>query len=221
MGRGPPQAQFVTYELPESRVLGHAILSPPIGLNVGKEGCTEDWAVIAIDASKIDRTNFIGNAIDLGTHIPADTLKRMMYPDIRNPASFKYLDDRLLRLKGTITKSEMRHPTAIDHAGEPCLMVMKRGKATGLTVGRANGIRPYTRYYSNITGTSTEWAILPLDSDSGPFSDKGDSGAVIVDGLGRIGGLLTAGAGITDSTDITYASPIGFLLECRPMQNTQ
>ena len=47
---------------------------------------------------------------------------------------------------------------------------------------------------------------------SGSFSDRGDSGSVIVDGLGRIGGLLTSGTGVTPSSDITYATPISFLL---------
>lgn len=60
---------------------------------------------------------------------------------------------------------------------------------------------------------SQEWAILPFESKSGPFSDKGDSGSVIVDGLGRIGGLLTGGAGATPSSDITYAMPISFLIK--------
>jgi hypothetical protein len=58
-----------------------------------------------------------------------------------------------------------------------------------------------------------EWAILPYDNKSGPFSAPGDSGSVIVDGLGRMGGLLTGGAGIADSYDITYATPISFLMQ--------
>jgi len=53
-----------------------------------------------------------------------------------------------------------------------------------------------------------------LGSKSGAFTDRGDSGAVIVDRQGRIGSLLTSGAGITDSTEITYATPISFLLKC-------
>jgi len=39
----------------------------------------------------------------------------------------------------------------------------------------------------------------------------GDSGAVFVDGRGRIGDLLTGGAGVMHSLDITYATPISFL----------
>ncbi|OCH84906.1 hypothetical protein OBBRIDRAFT_815290 [Obba rivulosa] len=163
----------------ESRILGHVILSPPISVASSSEGYTEDWAVIEIDASKVDASNFNGNAIDLGTRIPADEFTRMMYPNPRNAHSFTYPDDRLLKIKGTIPDDEMRHPTALDQNAE----------------------------------TSKEWAILPFDSKSGPFSAKGDSGSVIVDGLGRIGGLLTSGAGATPFSDITYATPISFLLK--------
>jgi hypothetical protein len=199
----------------ESRVLGHLILSPPINVGVGSEGYTEDWAVIEIDTSKVDVSNFNGNAIDLGTHISADEFTRMMYPDPRNAHSFTYPSDRLLMLKGTIPDEEMRYPTALDQNNDPCLMVIKRGNTTGLTVGHANNIYSYARNYydGDKAETSKEWAILPFDSKSGAFSDRGDSGSVIVDGLGRIGGLLTGGAGATPSSDITYATPISFLLK--------
>ncbi|KAF8267033.1 hypothetical protein EI94DRAFT_1786628, partial [Lactarius quietus] len=58
----------------ESRVLGHVILSPPIST---RKGYTEDWAVIEIDTSKIDASNFEGNTIDLGTRISVPNLARM------------------------------------------------------------------------------------------------------------------------------------------------
>jgi hypothetical protein len=83
----------------DSRVLGHVVLSPPIGVGVD-EGYTEDWTVIEIDTSKVDTSNFNGNAIDLGTHIPVEDFILMMYPNPGNPQSFKYPPDRLLRLKG-------------------------------------------------------------------------------------------------------------------------
>lgn len=53
-----------------------------------------------------------------------------------------------------------------------------------------------------------EWAILPYDNDSGVFSALGDSGSVIVDGLGHYGGLLTGGAGVMALSNVTYATPI-------------
>ena len=103
-----------------------------------------------------------------------------------------------------------------DQNGDPCVIVLKRGRVTGLTVGRANNIRSYTRNYfdGNEPEVSKEWAILPFDNKSGPFSARGDSGSVIVDGGGRIGGLLTGGAGTTLSSDVTYATPIDFVLKC-------
>jgi hypothetical protein len=38
-----------------------------------------------------------------------------------------------------------------------------------------------------------------------------DSGSIIVDATGMFVALLTTGAGITDSTDITYGSPMYWL----------
>ncbi|KAJ3505234.1 hypothetical protein NLJ89_g7521 [Agrocybe chaxingu] len=112
----------------------------------------------------------------------------------------------------------MRRPTTLDENDRPCLMVLKRGNTTGLTVGRANNVFSYARYdYHNDdkAQVSKEWAILPFDSKSRAFSETGDSGSVIVDGLGRIGGLLTGGSSAKPSSDIniTYATPISFLLK--------
>ncbi|KAI6006447.1 hypothetical protein EDC04DRAFT_3123797 [Pisolithus marmoratus] len=196
----------------ENRVLGHVILSPPI--NVGSEGYTEDWAVIEIDASKIDASNFAGNAIDLGTRISVPEFTRKMYTNPQNAEFFIYPYDRLLRLNGTISDHEMRHPTSLDQNNVPCLLVIKRGGATSLTVGCANDVCSFVRHYHGPpVKTSKEWAILPFDSRSGAFSAEGDSGSVIVDGFGHIGGLITSGAGSTAGLDITYATPISFLLE--------
>jgi hypothetical protein len=133
----------------ESRILGHVILSPPINVGVGNssEDYTEDWAAVEIDASKIDASNFDGNTIDLGTHISPYDFTCMMYPNPRNSHCFEYPDNRLLRLGGAIPDEEMRCPTSFDQHNEPCLMVIKRGSATGLTIGRANNICSYVRYY--------------------------------------------------------------------------
>jgi hypothetical protein len=199
----------------QSRVLGHVIFSPPIVFGAGTEQYTQDVAVIDIDASKIDPSSFPGNVIDLGTKFPPDVLTAMMYPNPKNTHCFEYPGDRLLSLRGTITDNEMRRPTTYDQNSEPCIMVLKRGRTTGLTVGRANNIFSYTRNHpgDNDSGVSKEWAILPFDNESGAFSAKGDSGSAVVDGAGRIGGLLTGGAGTTDSSDVTYVTPISFVLK--------
>lgn len=82
---------------PESRILGHVILSPPVSCS---EGYTEDWAVIEIDASKVDASNFSGDAIDLGTRVPRYKFTLMMDPNYQNARSFMYPIDRLLSLNG-------------------------------------------------------------------------------------------------------------------------
>ncbi|EGO23607.1 hypothetical protein SERLADRAFT_416027 [Serpula lacrymans var. lacrymans S7.9] len=218
------EALYTFYDIVEkkwaseaSRILGHVVCSPPIRLGAGTadEMYTEDYAIIEVDGDKIDKLNFKGNVIDLGTEIPAREFTEKMYPNPRNRTSFKYPTDRLLRLWGTIPDEEMRRPTMLDQNEEQCLMVIKNGSASGVTIGRATGIMSYICEYFNDGNhyTSKEWTIIPCDTKSGVFSTPGDSGAVVVDGIGRVGGLLTGGAGTTDSSDITYATPISFLLK--------
>ncbi|KAH8981224.1 hypothetical protein EDB86DRAFT_447202 [Lactarius hatsudake] len=208
----------------ESRVLGHVIFSPPIAVGTAPEQYTRDVAVIEIDASKIDPSSFPGNAINLvSTKFPFEALISMMRPNPRNTHNFDYPRHHCLRLRGTITDNEMRRPTMYDRNNKPCIIVLKRGKTSGLTVGCANNVFSYARKYlgDNNIGISKEWAVLPFDAWTGgshdfsakDFSAKGDSGSVVVDGAGRIGGLITCGAGKTDSIDVTYVTPIGFILK--------
>ena len=204
----------VNWATEQSRILGHVVFSPPIVVGAGTEQYTQDVAVIEIDASKIP-SSFPGNAIDLGTKFSPADLMCMMRSNTRNTLGFKYPFGRLLSLQGTITDDEMRRPTKYDQNNDPCILVLKRGGTTGLTVGRANNVFSYVRNYfgDNVSGVSKEWAILPFDNKSGAFSGKGDSGAVVVDGAGRIGGLLTCGGGTADSYDLTYVTPISFVLK--------
>jgi len=201
----------------ENRILGYVVLSPPIGLGVGEEGFTEDWAVIKVDNSKIDSTNFVGNVIDLGTTIPIDEFTTWMFPHPANPSSFKYPGNRLLKFSGTISDGEMWKPSpkTLDHNNDPCIMVIKRGNASGLTVGCLNTIRSFTRVYfkDQPSQMSKEVAVLPRNSKSGAFSRPGDSGSAVVDGKGRLAGLLTGGAGVTEVSDCTYLTSIDFILK--------
>jgi len=198
----------------ESRILGHVIFSPPIVLSARPNEYTQDVAVIEIDTSKIDPGSFGGNVLDVGTKYSPGVLTAMMCPNPKNTHSFVFPYDRLLSLRGTIPDTEVRKPTMYDENDKSCIIVIKSARGTDVTVGRANNIFSYTRTHpGNITGVSKEWTILPFDKESGPFSDKGDSGAVVVDGRGRIGGLLTGGTGSTDTSDITYVTPISFVMK--------
>lgn len=202
---------------PESRVLGHVVLSPPLDFGVGSEGYTEDWAVIEVDPSKVNASNFSGNAVDLG-HRSHDSLFKFcqtIYPNSWATGPFHYPFDRLLRLNGTIPIEELRHPAAYDEHGETSLVLIKRGSTTGVTVGPANTLCSYVRHDcdAGTTKISKEWPVFQPDCRSGPFSEPGDSGSVLVDGRGRTAGLLTSGAGTASVFDITYFTPISFLLE--------
>jgi hypothetical protein len=55
------------WRLPRHRVLGHIVRSPPLTFGAGTEGFTEDYAVIELDSSKIEKT-FMGNVIDISTY---------------------------------------------------------------------------------------------------------------------------------------------------------
>ncbi|KAK0468809.1 hypothetical protein IW261DRAFT_1426123 [Armillaria novae-zelandiae] len=107
-----------------------------------------------------------------------------MYPN----TNFKYPNDRLLKLDNIINDEELRHPTMLDQNDERCLVAIKNVKTTGVM-----------SFYH----IPKQWAILPYDNKFGLFSAPGDSSSVIVDGCGRIGGLLTGGAGAADALDVT------------------
>lgn len=136
-----------------------------------------------------------------------------MYPRTNAGPGFKWPADRLLELRDIVPEELLRHPDMVDHDGEKCLYVIKRGLATLTTIGREIGLFSYAReYFSNQTHRdSVEVAILSYDNDSGPFSKVGDSGSIVVDGLGRFVALLTGGSGKTESSDITYGSPMFWL----------
>ncbi|KAG8729944.1 hypothetical protein FRC10_003284 [Ceratobasidium sp. 414] len=194
---------------PEQRTIGYIRSSPAIAFNVVPGGFTEDWGAFELDGSKF-KDAFKGNFIDLGTEIPPDRFTLNMYPRDDGQANFKYPHDRLLPLCDIITEERMREPDMLDHNNEACLLVIKNGNATDVTIGRATGIFSFVR--DDKTGhESQEWAIYNYNNKSGVFSARGDSGSIIVDGLGRIGGLLTGGAGKTETSDVTYATPMWWL----------
>lgn len=125
-----------------------------------------------------------------------------------NPNSFDYPADRLLKCFGTVSDREMYrpNPSTIDQDGDPVIMVVKNGIASKLTIGRLNS--------RNIPSKmSKEISVLPRDSKSGPFSARGDCGSVVIDGSGRICGILTGGDGANDLSDHSFVTSINFILK--------
>lgn len=94
-------------------------------------------------------------------------------------------------------------------------MVLKNGNTSNITVGRLNTIRAFTReYFKGKPGkTSKEMSVLPRNSKSGQFTYRGDPGSVVVDGKGRVCGILTGGDGATEVSDVTFVTSINFLIK--------
>lgn len=102
-----------------------------------------------------------------------------MYSDPTAGASFES-SNGLFPLQGVIEEDELRRPQLIDDDGEPCLIVLKNGCTTGVTIGRATGVDSVVREVlpNGTVVRSMEWAIFPCDSKSTSattFSAPGDS----------------------------------------------
>ncbi|KAI9430556.1 hypothetical protein H4582DRAFT_2121903 [Lactarius indigo] len=195
------------------RILGHVIRAPAIRLGVGEERFTEDWGVFRLSRDKLVQ-GFQGNKIDLGTKMTREDFTLKCFPCGDANWCFEYPANRLLPIHGIISDKLMRAPDMWDLDSKPCLLVVKNGNATNTTLGRANGVFSIVRDYSMKTAqdTSMEWGIINYDSKSDVFSEPGDSGAIIADIRGRAGGLLTGGTGKTKTSDLTYATPLWWLL---------
>ena len=120
-----------------------------------------------------------------------------------------------MKVKGVVKEDEIHKPKQLDADGEECIFVIKNGKTTGVTIGRASGIESFVRKYDNygIKETSMEIAVYPYSHKDGAFSAEGDSGSIVVDGQGYIVGMLTGGTGATESADVSYLTPYFWLEE--------
>ncbi len=95
-------------------------------------------------------------------------------------------------------------------SGDPALnlLVRKSGRTTGITEGivRAVQFDVFNVVYDQ--GLVRVDDVMVIENVDGPFSRPGDSGSAIVDGQGRVVGLLFAG-----STVVTFAIPIQRVLQ--------
>lgn len=123
---------------------------------------------------------------------------------------FEFPADRQLRISGCVPCALLVDPDGLDANEESCLIVMKYGNTTDLTVGRCAGLEAYI--CDDLGQESIELAVYNYDLASGPFSAKGDSGSLIFDGLGRMVGILhsrlSRGTG-----HVTFATPAWWIIE--------
>ncbi|KAN0113531.1 hypothetical protein V8E52_007595 [Russula decolorans] len=196
------------WSIPSQRVLGYVLHAPPISLPTGPKKLTEDWALIDLDLDKIDWATFKGNVVYLGSKILSADFVLKMHPHPEGQSDFKYPLGGLLQVNGVVKEAELRSPKRLDANGEECLLVVKNGKTTGVTIGRVAGIESY-----GLKKTSLEVAVYPYSHKDGAFSAASDSGSIVVNGEGRVVGLLTGGSGTTVSTDVAYITPYFWLEE--------
>lgn len=206
----------------EKRILGHVVFSPPIRPSVGDDSSMEDWAVIEVDPSKVDRTNFAGNVINLSSTITDNIWGNAP----RSLSDFfgwvqSVFDVRrewpLVTFHGTVPNAELWQgiSSTVDNVDSLSIVVMKRGGASGLTRGLLNTMRSFTRIYAE--GQPGPWskavAIIQHKNERSAFSAPGDSGSAVLDSHGRLAGVVVGGAGNAESLALTYLSSIDFLLE--------
>src|SRR5438552_18874869 len=97
---------------------------------------------------------------------------KKMYPHAETRTNFKYPRGGLMQLRDFVKDGELRRPTMLDANGEECLIVVKNGATTGVTLGRATGIESFVRNYNEygIHSTSMEIDIYPYSHKDGAFS---------------------------------------------------
>ncbi|CAG9936793.1 unnamed protein product [Clonostachys rosea f. rosea IK726] len=206
---------------PESRIIGNILYSPQIssGTSPSGQARSRDWALIELHPGK--HPSKLSELQNIVTLAESDTLllrqiTREEIPDFR--FSLHMLLDPL-RLNNVLSEHEIQHPTTLDKHGDPRLIVAKFGHTTDLTVGVSNPIKSVTREV--ITGKvviSEEWCIVGRKQDENKkgrlgFSAGGDSGSCIWDMSGRIAGILTGGPTNRGINDVTYATPIEWILD--------
>jgi hypothetical protein len=187
----------------DNRVIGYVFFSPPRNLH-HPNGWLRDWALIELDVKKFgDKPP--ANIVYIGD-IPERIEAKL---NARPPGfHFKMGGNKSLKLQDYIREDEITHPTMRDENNEPCLIVGKRGRTSGITWGTANEVKSVTR----ISPALNSKELCVLSSICQPFSEEGDSGSIIFDLRGRVVGIMSAGTGLTDRVDTTYVTPIDWLL---------
>ncbi|KAF5370697.1 hypothetical protein D9758_002097 [Tetrapyrgos nigripes] len=133
-----------------------------------------------------------------GTAIAPEKLTVMMYPQSDGRKTFKYPENRQLKINGIVMRELLANPDLFDSEGQPYLIVLKDGCTTDLTIGRYAGLESFLCDEDGVE--SIELAIYNYVKMVGPFSAKRDSGSLIFDGLGRMVGLLHSGKSKGGST---------------------
>jgi hypothetical protein len=139
-----------------------------------------------------------------------------------NSTSFKFPASHLIMLQDQVPKSALtyHYPPMLDANGNPCLVVFKNGAKTSTTIGKANNVSSDTHnYFAGKYQVLREWLVIPTNKYLGVFSGKGDSGSCVANAFSHVSSILTGGCGATESSNMTYITPISFIMKV--LQNTK
>ena len=115
-------------------------------------------------------------------------------------------------LQDQVLESALVKSLTLDANGGPCLVVFKNGAKTGMTIGKANNISSHTRNcFAGQYQESREWPVI--STKKGAFSTRGDSGSCVADAFSRVCGIFIGGSGATESPNMTYVTPISFIMK--------
>ena len=134
-----------------------------------------------------------------------------MFPRVTDREGCAYPEHGKLRIHGVVPLHEILHPKYLGANGDPAMAVIKNGSTTGTTVGWMSGLKSLVRHYKsvNVEFTSRELTVVPYDNkpERGAFSGEGDSCSIIVERGGRAVAMLPGASGITNATDVSFATP--------------
>jgi len=187
------------YSDQHDRLIGHVHCHPPIRIAQG-EYC-EDWGLVALNDNAIPSegvANKINLEIPQGPHRSVQHILNAIDPYITALAVGSIMTDADI--------NDRKHT------------VFKNGAMSGITSGTSSPARSFVR--KPFDGGAPVWSLeVPVigTAEVPEFSKPGDSGAVAVDGAGRILGMVTSGAGEdsagTERKDVSYLTPMWWLLE--------
>ncbi|KAG6328114.1 hypothetical protein ID866_10976 [Astraeus odoratus] len=202
-------------DIKSHRNIGHVQYAPAITVDEHCTRYTLDWATFLAAETKV-KDHFEGNVVDLGSKYSPQELMRMFYPVHGGPTTFKFPDERKLRIVGCATEEDLANPNEFDSEGRRCLIVGKDGNTTDLTIGRYVGLVSFTRNPVGIESMELGICNSGIKTVEN-FSDKGDSGSLVwhmKNGKAYMVGQLHSGSnrGGWTNNHISYCTPAWYLL---------
>lgn len=179
-------------------VLGTVLCHAPLQVNVkeGDEhddpqyyGHTEDWVFFETDMTLVDIPHV--NAINLRDTVEQGIAMR----DIKDEKGHVFSSPQLPEDATNIGYLYAQEPMTVSQLMDEPLAVVKKGAATGITIGRTNVVSSFKRYINEKRDAGGkligEWSReLPVFGEAGiPFSEGGDSGATVMCRDGRLEGI--------------------------------